>query len=212
MDCCAHGYDTQFDDAHAAKELKHFRKEGAGDTTRALVNLLRARGVQGATILDIGGGIGAIHHELLDSGAERAVHVDASAPYIRAARDEAGGRGHAERVEFVYGDFVTEAESIAPADIVTLDKVICCYPDMERLVAESASRARRLYGAVFPRDRWFLRLGFPAINAFQRLRRRAFRVYLHSPDAIDAVARRAGLERGSVSDTFVWRVVVYVRT
>ena len=180
--------------------------------TRALVNLLRAGDLRDATLLDIGGGVGAIHHELLDSGARSAVHADASAPYIRAARDEAERRGHGERLEFLYGDFVTLAGSMAPADVVTLDKVLCCYPDMEALVAASASRARRLYGAVFPRDRWFLRVGFRTMNLWQRMRRRAFRVYLHSPEAIDAAVRRQGLERRSVADTFVWRVAVYART
>ena len=212
MDCCAHGYDDQFDTAQAAKDLKRFRKEGPDPMTRALVNLLRASDLRDATLLDIGGGIGAIHHELLDSGARSAVHADASAPYIRTARDEAERRGHGERLEFVYGDFVAMAESIAPADVVTLDKVICCYADMEALVAASAARARRLYGAVFPRDRWFLRVGFRAMNLLQRMRRRAFRVYLHSPEAIDAAVRRQGLERRSVADTFVWRVAVYAAT
>src|SRR6185436_20460433 len=179
-----------------AKQLKRFRRHGAEGTTRALVSLLRQRNVQGATILDIGGGVGAIHHELLDAGAERAVHVDASAPYIHGARDEASRRGHSERVEFVYGDFVTAAETIPAADVVTLDKVICCYPAMEQLVAASASHARRLYGAVFPRDRWFLRFGFRVMNLFFWLRRSAFRTYLHSPEAIDAALRRAGLSRG----------------
>ena len=212
MDCCAHGYDDQFDDAQAAKDLKRFRKQGPDATTVALVNLLRARDVKDATLLDIGGGVGAIHHELLDSGARSAVHADASAPYIGAARDEVSRRGHAGRVEFVYGDFVSLAESIAPADVVTLDRVICCYPDMESLVRASAAHAKRLYGVVFPRDRWFVRVCCSGINLWERMRRSAFRAYLHSPEAIDAAVRRAGLERRSVADTFVWRVAVYSRS
>ena len=211
MDCCAHGYDDQFDAAQAAKDLKRFRADGPDPTTRALLNLLRARGVADASLLDIGGGVGAIHHELLNAGARAAVHADASAPYIRAAREEAERRGHGERVQFVYGDFVALAPTIAQADIVTLDRVICCYPDMEALVAASASHARRLYGAVYPRARWYLRAGFRVINALQWVRRAAFRVYLHSPDGIDAALRRQGLERRAVADTFVWRVAVYAR-
>ena len=211
MDCCARGIEDQFDVARARKDLERFRRSGADATTGALINLLRARGVQGATLLDVGGGIGAIHHELLDAGASRAIHADASAAYIAAARDEAARRGHGDRVEFVHGDFVAVADSVAHADVVTLDRVICCYPDMESLVAASASRARRMYGAVFPRNRWFLRLGFRVINAMASLRRSAFRVYLHEPEAIDAALRRQGLERASVADTFVWRVAVYTR-
>src|SRR5688500_17373791 len=142
MDCCAKGYDEMFDDAQATKDLKSFRHDGPEPTTRALLNLLRAQNVTGATLLDIGGGVGAIHHELIDAGVHRAVHVDASAAYIQVARQEAERRGHADRVEFHHGDFVDLAERVPLADVVTLDRVICCYPDMPALVEASATRAR----------------------------------------------------------------------
>jgi magnesium-protoporphyrin O-methyltransferase len=115
-------------------------------------------------------------------------------------------------VRFLHGDFVALAPEIAPADIVTLDRVICCYPDMERLVAASASRARRLYGAVFPRESWLLKLAFTAGNLLRRLRGSAFRTYLHSTGAIDSAVQRQGLRQRSVRDTFLWRVAVYARS
>lgn len=213
MNCCVQEcYGAMFDEKQARKDLKRFRKDGADPTTRALIGELRAANVQGATLLDIGGGIGAIHHELLDAGAAAATHVDASAPYIGAARDEAGKRGHDDRVEFVLGDFVTVAASVAPADVVTLDRVICCYGDMEALVAASASRAKRLYGAVFPRERWLTRVGVRVINWFNAIRGQAFRAYLHSTDAIDAAIRRQGLTQRKALKTFLWHVVVYAKT
>ena len=212
MDCCAHGYEATFDDAQATKDLKRFRKEGPDPTTRALIDMLRARGVQGATLLDIGGGVGAVHHELLDAGAQRATHVDGSRPYLRVAQSEAERRGHGERVEFVAGDFVEAAARLPGADVVTLDRVICCYPDMEALVAASASRARKLYGAVYPRDRWFLRIGLRLINLWHRIERNPFRTYLHSPAAIDAAIRRQGLTPAASVRTFVWNVAVYLRS
>ena len=211
MDCCAQRYEETFDDALAAKDLKRFRTDGPDPTTRALLDLIKSSDVKDATLLDIGGGVGAIHHELLDAGAQRAVHADASEPYIRAAKEEAERRGHTGRVEFVYGDFVASAERIPPADIVTLDRVICCYPDMEALVAASASRARRLVGAVFPRDRWFLRIAFPMFNAYKRLMRNGILIYHHRPEDIDAALRKQGLTLRSMTQTFIWRVVVYTR-
>jgi magnesium-protoporphyrin O-methyltransferase len=213
MNCCrpASAWDVMFDVKQARHDLKQFRRNGPEPTTRALINLLRARDVGSATLLDIGGGVGAIHHELLDTGATSAVHADASSSYIGVAREEAERRGHADRVEFVYGDFVANAATIGAADVVTLDRVICCYADMPALVSASASRARKLYGAVFPRNRWYLRLAFRVINWLMALRRRTFRVYLHDPSAIDAAVEREGLKRRSSAQTFVWHVVVYAR-
>src|SRR5699024_4363436 len=139
----------QFDDAQARSDLKRFRKRGPAPATRKLLAALRSRGLEDATLLDIGGGIGAVHHELLDAGVRSAVLADASAPYISVAKEEANRRGHSSRVTFVHGDFVALAPTIPPASIVTLDRVICCYADMEALVAASASHAERLYGAVY---------------------------------------------------------------
>jgi magnesium-protoporphyrin O-methyltransferase len=213
MNCCQHGcYESQFDDKRARKDLKRYRRNGPDKTTRLLLDALRAEGVQGMSVLDVGGGVGIVHHELLTAGAQTAVHVDAAAPYIRAAEEEAARRGHAGRVSFLHGDFVALAPEIAPADVVTLDRVICCYPDMERLVAASASRARHLYGAVFPRERWLLKAAFTVGNLLRRLRGSAFRTYLHSTRAIDRAVQRQGLRQRSVRDTFLWRVAVYARS
>lgn len=212
MSSCRCGcYDNQFDDKQARYDLKRYRKKGPDKTTRLLVDALRSEGVNGASLVDVGGGIGAVHHELLSVGASTVVHVDASAPYIRAATEEAGRRGHLERVSFRHGDFVALAPEVASADIVTLDRVICCYPDMEQLVAASASRARTLYGAVYPRDKWPIRAMFAAFNFFKRLRRDAFRIYVHPTTGIDAAVRREGLAPHTVHDTLIWRVAVYRR-
>ena len=209
--CQCECYSSQFDEKHAIKDLKRYRANGPDKTTRLLLDLLEAEGVRGASVLDIGGGVGVVHHELLAAGAQTAVHVDATAANIRAAEEEATRRGHAGRVRFLQGDFVTLAPEISAADVVTLDRVICCYPDMEGLVSASAGHARRLYGAVFPRERWFLRLMLALGNLARRLRRNAFRAYVHPVREIDATIRRQGLIARRIHDTFVWRVVVYSR-
>ena len=178
-------------------------------TTRLLVTELVAAGVGAASVLDIGGGIGAIHHLLLDAGAKDAMHVDVSREYLTAAEAEAERRGHSSRVQFVHGDFVELSGGVADADVVTLDRVICCYPDMPRLVTLSAERCRRLYGAVYPRQSWWLRLGIAAVNRLMQLRRCPFRVYLHSPAAIDATLKSRGFARIAFHRTVAWEVAVY---
>ncbi len=213
MSCCGHceGIETEFDSWTAASDLRRYRGKGPLPSTRILLQALRREGIGGMTLLDIGGGVGAIHHELLDSGASSATHVDASTAYLAAAREEARRRGHESRVRLLYGDFVELAPEIPPADIVTLDRVICCYPEMERLVGLSAARARRLYGLVYPRDTWWMRRTFPLMNLYHRARRCPFRVYLHPTEAVDEVTRGEGLEQVFYRATVVWQVVVYAR-
>ena len=209
------GIERQFGQAAARKKLRQFRRRGPDKTTRLLVDALRAAfdgtDTRAAVLLDIGAGIGAIHHELLDGHVERAVHVDGSAAHLTAAREEAERRGHGPRVEFVHGDFIDLASGMPAADVVTLDRVICCYHDMERLVALSAQKARRLYGAVYPRDVRWMHIGIRVINLVQRLKRSPFRVFLHSPTAVDGVLRIAGLDRHAVRRTPGWEVVIYER-
>jgi magnesium-protoporphyrin O-methyltransferase len=200
-----------FSEKRASKDLKRYRKKGPDKTTRLLLDALKTYGADSGTVLDIGGGIGVAHHELLAAGARSAVHIDAAEPYLRAAAEEVARRGNSGRVQFLHGDFVALAADIEPADVVVLDRVICCYPDMERLVTNSAGRARRLYGAVFPRETRLAKLGAAFANLLFRISRNGFRTYIHSPHEIDRVVRRAGLAPRSVKDTLMWRVAVYER-
>jgi magnesium-protoporphyrin O-methyltransferase len=216
MSCAqCEGIEDQFDRGIARKKLRQFRRRGPDRTTRLLIEELRAAlsrsDVHGAVLLDIGAGVGAIHHELLDGRVGRAVHVDASTAQLAAAKEETERRGHSARVEFVFGDFVALADTIPSADVVTLDRVICCYDDMNGLVRRSARKAGRFYGAVYPRQTGWMRIGIATINLFQRLKRSTFRVFLHDPAAIDAELRDAGLERRSRRQTLGWEVVVYAR-
>jgi predicted TPR repeat methyltransferase len=208
--CC--GCQDVFDDRTARRDLRRYRRRGPSKSTRMLLEALAREGVAGATVLDIGGGVGAIQHELMAAGAARAVGVDASPAYAKVAGEEAARRGHADRVEERVGDFVALAETVEPADIVTLDRVICCYGDMEALVGRSAERSRRLYGLVYPRESWWVRLGLRLANLAMRMRGSAFRAYAHRTSAVDAAARASGLERRLVRRAGpVWQVVVYGR-
>jgi magnesium-protoporphyrin O-methyltransferase len=212
IDCChREGIEDQFGERTARRELRRLRRRGPSRTTRLLIDALRAHGVDGASLLDVGGGVGAMHHALLDAGVRSAVQVDVAPAYLAAAHEEAVRRGHGGRVRFVHGDLVERAAELADADVVTLDRVICCYPDMPALVAASAEKSRRLYGAVYPRDTWWMRRGVALVNAVMRLRRSAFRVWLHPPRAIEATLRERGFARVSAARTVAWHVAVYAR-
>jgi magnesium-protoporphyrin O-methyltransferase len=214
MDCCSPGdspFDRQFDARHAARRLRAYREKGAVGLTRALVESLAEGGIDGQSVLEIGGGVGAVHHGLLESGAATAVDVDASSAYVSVAREEAVRQGHAERARYLVGDFVTLADEIEPADLVALDRVVCCYRDMAALVGRSAALARRRYGLVYPRDSWVGRAGTALLNVQLRLSGSSFRVYTHRTADVDAILVAHGLVRRLSRNTLVWQLAVYER-
>jgi 2-polyprenyl-3-methyl-5-hydroxy-6-metoxy-1,4-benzoquinol methylase len=186
-------YGSFYNEKRAASDLRKYREKGPIPSTKALIEALKAEGVEGVTLLDIGGGIGAIQHELLDAGVAHATSIDASAPYLDAAREESNRRCHGDRVRYRHGDFVELAESVAPADIVTLDRVINVYPDWERLAGLAAARAQRMYGLVYPRDTHMVRLVILAMNLLLRLLRKPVRAAIRPADAIERIARENGL-------------------
>jgi magnesium-protoporphyrin O-methyltransferase len=205
------GIEQFFDQKEANGDLKGYRKKGPAKTTQMLIDAIEADGIEDKTLLDIGGGVGAIQHELLKAGARGAVSVDASTAYIEASKEESQRQGHADRLQQRHGDFVDIAPEIEPADVVTLDRVICCYHDLERLVSLSSERATRLYGLVYPRENWVTRTGFGFLNLFLWLRRSPFRIFVHPTATVDALVRRGGFQRRFYRKTLIWQVVVYSR-
>jgi hypothetical protein len=201
-----------YDEKRAASQLRSYRKKGPIPSTRALIEALRADGVEGATLLDIGGGIGAIQHELLEAGVTHATAVDASAPYLNAAREEGQRREHADRATYLHGDFVEMADSVPPVEIVTLDRVINVYPDWERLLGLAAARAGRRLGLVYPRDTQMVRFIVFAVNLMLRLKRKPVRAAIRSTDAIERIARQHGLVPDTRRDVGpAWHVAVFRR-
>ena len=205
------GFASIFDRRRADADLRRYRRRGPDRATQLLLDLLAAYRVPGATLLDIGGGIGAIDQAFLAAGASRAVLVDGSTAYQAAARDEAERVRTADRMRFVQGDFVRRAPEVEAVEVVTLDRVVCCYGDVEALVGLSSERARRAYGLVLPRDRWFLPPAIAFLNLVERVRRRPYRGYAHPNQRIDALAAASGLRPIAEAFTFYWRVVVYER-
>jgi 2-polyprenyl-3-methyl-5-hydroxy-6-metoxy-1,4-benzoquinol methylase len=201
-----------YDEGRAASQLRSYREKGPIPSTRVLIEALRADGVEGATLLDIGGGIGAIQHELLEAGVTHATSVDASAAYLNAAREEGQRRGQGDRVAYVHGDFVELADSAAPADIVTLDRVINVYPNWERLAELAAARAQRLFGLVYPRDTRMTRLVVFGMNLMLRLKGKPVRAAIRSSDMIERIARENGLVPHVSRDVGqAWHVAVFRR-
>jgi hypothetical protein len=210
---CAHCCDAEklFNDRRAKRELRKYRRKGPGKSTRLLLDCLLGPETAGSSLLDIGGGVGAIQHASAEAGASSITAADASQAYVEACRSEAERRGYVDRARYHIGDFIELAESLPDADVVTLDRVVCCYPDMPRLVGTSAAKAGLRYGLVFPRRRWPVRAVISLTNLLEALKRNAFRVFVHDPGEIEAAVRAAGFERTHEAKTFVWQVEVYSR-
>jgi SAM-dependent methyltransferase len=200
-----------FSDRDAAGDLKRYLEKGPDRTTRALIDAIVAEGIEGTTILDVGGGIGAIQLELLGAGAASAAAVDASEAYIETAGAEAERRGYGDRTSGRVGDFVELAASIERADVVTLDRVVCCYPDVDALLGAAAGKATRMVGLVYPRDIWWNRVVGRAMNALGWLTRDPTRWYLHRTEQVDGIMRRAGFAGREIKRDWVWQVVLYRR-
>jgi magnesium-protoporphyrin O-methyltransferase len=212
MGCCeAEVLDQQFGPKRAAADLRRYRRRGPLPATALLLRGLAASMPAAATLLDIGGGVGVLHHELLDCGVSHAWEVEPSAAFLQAAAEEAGRRGHTGRVEFIHAEVRQAAARLPVADVVTMDRVICCDPDYESLLHLALGKAQRIFAYSYPRARWGIRAVTALQNALRTLRGRQFRVFVHSPDHLEAFVRAAGFERIFQAQSAVWYAGVYTR-
>ena len=219
MPCCqGQDFDRMFDARRARKDLRTYSKRGARGATRRLLDAVltsvRERGPADFTHLDIGGTVGVLQHELARDGAvQHTPAVDASRPYLEVLRQAAAERGYEARQTRIQGDFAEVADRVEPATVVTLDKVICCYPDMVTLVRASACKATALYGIVAPRDTAWVRaaVGLANWSLLRRALRRQFQAFAHSHRAIDRLCAEEGLCLDRDDSGMWWCVRLYRR-
>jgi magnesium-protoporphyrin O-methyltransferase len=175
-----------------------------------MVDRLAEHGIADSTVLEVGGGVGAIDIELLKAGAREATVIELSEEYDGEA-DQLLAENHLEgRIDRRHGDFVELGEHVASADVVVMHRVVCCYPDPEALVGTAAGHARRLLALSFPREDWWVRAGWYAVDAWFRLVYR-FESYVHSHRRIIAAARRAGFTHVHEHSGPLWHVAVLER-
>ena len=207
--CCRPGgYERLFSAKQARLDARVYRKRGLVGTERSLADL--AGDVSGATVLEVGGGVGAIELELLAAGADSATNVEISGEYEEEAGKLLAERGLTERVSRRVADFVDEP--LEPHDVVVLHRVVCCYPDVDRLVGTAAASTRRRLLLTYPRERPWTRAGIGAINIFMRLSGSDFRAFVHPVARMTAAAQREGLalERRE-QQGLIWENAAYER-
>ena len=210
--CCdARGCDRVFGPRFAQHVAKRYRKRGLDRPSRRVVDWLVAQGVAGASILEIGGGVGEIQLELLRRGAARTTNLELSAAYDADAQALAAEAGTTGRMVRRLGDIAVDGSLAEPHDFVVLNRVVCCYPDVERLVAAAADHARRGVVLTHPPRNVASRVGLAVGNLAARLSGREYRAFAHPPRVMEAVLRGHGLEPVRVHQGPVWQVLAATR-
>jgi magnesium-protoporphyrin O-methyltransferase len=200
-ECCQpHAYDAKFSDRFARRMARRYSRRGLSRSARAIVSFLTVRGIEGATVLEIGGGVGQLHVELLRHGAARATNLEISTSYEPEAELLLERSGMTARVDRRLLDIAQAPDQVERADVVVLHRVVCCYPDYERLLDAAAGKAERLLVFSHPPRNLPTRAVIWADNALGRLKGDTFRAFVHPPAEMRGVASRSGLR-----NTYRWR-------
>ena len=209
MSCCCdpRGCDDFFGRRFARRVAQRYRKRGLDKTSSRIVGFLESEGIERASVLEIGGGVGEIQLELLKRGAASAVNLELSPAYDAEARTLLREAGIDERnVDRRLHDIAAAPEEVEAADVVVLHRVVCCYPDYERLLGAAAARARRALVFSHPPRNVASRAFLALQNLGLRLTRKQFRTFAHPPAAMLDVCREQGLRPTYVHAGAIWQV------
>lgn len=211
-DCCTpKGYGWVFSERSARSQAKRYRRRGLDGPSQRIVDFLKKHGVEGRTVLEVGGGIGAVQIELLKAGAARATSIELTPTYEKAANELLVEAGFADRVERRIMDFAQAPETVGGADIVIMNRVVCCYPDMPLLVGAAADHAQQLLVMTYPKRNLWTRAGLGAGNVMFTLTRREFHLFVHRPADIVATSRAHGLRPVFDGSGFLWELAALSR-
>jgi magnesium-protoporphyrin O-methyltransferase len=206
--CCdPQKYGQVFGPRFAKHVAARYRKRGLDRTAQRMADWLVSQGIEGATVLDIGGGVGEIGLALLRLGASSATTLELSSSYDAPAAALAVETGMADRVERRIGDIASDGSVAGPADVVVLHRVVCCYPDVARLLAAAADHARLAVVLSHPPRNAVWR-GMTALqNVGLRVLGREYRSFDHPPGAMVQVLHDHGFTTEYVHRGPIWRVL-----
>jgi len=170
--CCdPEDYQSVFSGRFARRQSKRYQRRGLSRAARGVVDWATSQGIAGATVLDIGGGVGQLHIELLRRGASHAINLEISENYEAEAARLLERAGMTDRVTRRFLDVAQAPDEVEPADVVVLHRVVCCYPDYARLLSVAAGHARKTLVYSHPAANVVNRVQFGAENSYRRLTR-----------------------------------------
>ncbi|MEN8798996.1 MAG: methyltransferase domain-containing protein [Flavobacteriaceae bacterium] len=207
--CC--GADLFFDEKTAGKQYRQYLKKGPGRVTTRMIQQMGKMSLEGKTLLDVGGGIGGLQWWFLKEGGKETTAVDASSGYLKQAEEHAAKQGWAEKTQFIFGDFAEIHEKLQQADIVTLDKVVCCYPNYQEILRAACRKSSATVSLTYPMDGILSRIvaSVGAISA--RWKTKTFRPYIHPVASMRQVLEGEGFSRVAHSLAFPWHIETYRR-
>jgi magnesium-protoporphyrin O-methyltransferase len=182
------------------------------DVSRLLYERLARLGFAGRSVLEIGCGYGRLLVGALVAGARLGTGVELDSEALGEARERAEEAGVGARGTFLEGDGA-ELE-LAPHDFVVLDRVICCYPDGDRLLERSAALAGRAYAMTVPESRGLRgawnRIAYTFGGIVDSLRGEE-RVYLHDVRRMERQLSEAGFRLDQAERLGKWHLGIYLR-
>jgi hypothetical protein len=213
VECCSGsaGCAEFFGERLARRSLGHYREKGLQADARTMVEWAAAVGLDGARVLEVGGGIGAVAVELLQRGAASGENIEVVPGWEPFARELIREERLEGRLTFRVADLLEDPTAAAAADVVALQRVVCCNPQGVRLAGIAAGLTRRVLVLSYPRDAFWTRWPLAAQNLVFRLLGRAFRAFVHDPDAILAAAEEAGLRLAHRRRGAIWEVAALRR-
>ena len=209
MSCCTTSGTNKFFTHQAKRYAKKYRRKGLDPAQKILERFLRELDVRSRSIIEIGCGVGGLHHQLLKHGATSAVGVDVSVGMLEQAEILAKEQGLAGRVRYVQGDFTLSDGELFPADIVILDKVVCCSADPAVLLQASVAKCRTYLAVSYPCAGLMARIIFTSGAKLGEWLRWSFHPYYHRPSTIEGIINEYGFREIRSATTLVWQVKVY---
>ena len=211
QDCCQIQYDRTFDAKYAQDSRDIMRSGDLKKGTQPLLEGLRYLDLAERSVLEIGGGVGALIFKLFEAGTSYATNVDISRACCEAFNSEARRRGFSAMTEAVQGDFVGLHANIESADLVVLDKVICCYRNFQDLVKLSCSKANKWYAFSMPRDVWWVHLADFVDNRWRTLKGRRFPTFVHPVAEVFNILDSNGFRQIHESRQREWLIAIFER-
>lgn len=211
MDCCS-TFDSVFDDKIAKKDYKNYRKKGLNKQASLVVDFLKNK-IDEKEVLDIGCGIGFFGMELIKSGASNSLGIEISRNYLSYAEKLRNELKLDEKAQFQIVDFIEKGEEFKNFDVTVSDKVICCYPHLDKFIDSTTKRTKKYYGIIYPRYNFLIKFITIVLNTVIKIPKKfkGFKFYIRTYEEISDQIKKNNFKQIFDQKKGIWRVTIFER-